>query len=239
MTSAQDEGAATIPLQIQEEDIPPLVGKTALVTGTFGLPNPRRSVITRVTGGASGIGLAAVHILIAKGAKAFILDLAPPTSGTPSNATFIKCDITSWQDLKAAFKEAGKVDIAIANASVSEEQDYFEDVYDQAGELAEPKYEVIEVNYRGVLNFVKLAISYMRKQGKGGSIVITSSATAYSPEQSLPVYSATKLAVSISNKAKISSDYHQDRRCANNSIPIAHWTRSRSPFKAFEGRYNN
>lgn len=80
---------------------------------------------------------------------------------------------------------------------MSEEHDYSEDRLDEAGDLMEPRYNVIEVNYRGVLNFVKLATSCMRRQGQGGSIVITSSATAYSPEQSLPVYSATKLAVSV------------------------------------------
>ena len=157
----------------------------------------QNDILTSFVGGASGIGLAAVQILIAKGAKAFILDLAPPTDGTPSGATFIKCDTTSWQELKAALKQTGHVDIAIANAGVSEEYDYFEDRFDEDGELLEPKYKVIEVNYRGVLNFVKLATSCMRRQGKGGSVVITSSATAYSPEQSLPVYSATKLAVSV------------------------------------------
>lgn len=42
------------------------------------------------------------------------------------------------------------------------------------------------------MNFVKLALSAFKKQGPGGSLVITSSATGFSPEQSLPVYSATK-----------------------------------------------
>ena len=41
----------------------------------------------------------------------------------------------------------------------------------------------------------------MRRRGVGGSIVITSSATAYAPEHSLPVYSACKLAVSTGIEA--------------------------------------
>ena len=49
---------------------------------------------------------------------------------------------------------------------------------------------------KGVIMFVKLAVSYMRRQGNGGSVVLTASATAYAPEQNLPVYSATKLGVS-------------------------------------------
>jgi len=66
---------------------------------------------------------------------------------------------------------------------------------DSNGELEEPAYGVVEVNYRAVLNFVKLSLSAFRRQAPGGSLVITISATAYSAEQSLPVYSATKLAL--------------------------------------------
>lgn len=86
---------------------------------------------------------------------------------------------------------------------MSEEYDYFEDREDENGELLEPPFGVIDVNFRSVVNFVKLAVSQMRKQKRaasltGGSIVITSSATAYTPEQNLPVYSASKFAVSDS-----------------------------------------
>lgn len=79
---------------------------------------------------------------------------------------------------------------------MSEKNDYLNDQLDASGELLEPNYKIIDVNFRGVLNTVKLARSYMRRQGIGGSIVITSSATAYSAEQSLPLYSATEAAVS-------------------------------------------
>ena len=87
--------------------------------------------------------------------------------------------------------------MAFANAGVSEETDYFQDTHDKDGLLQESRYGVIDVNYRAVLNVIKLSLSAMRRQGTGGSIVLTTSATAYAPEQSLPVYSATKLAVSL------------------------------------------
>lgn len=87
------------------------------------------------------------------------------------------------------------IDIAVANAGVSQECDYFEDTFDSKGDVEEPRYAVVEVNYRAVLNFVKLSLSTFRKQVPGSSLVITSSATAYLLEQSLPVYSATKTAV--------------------------------------------
>ena len=189
-------------LNISDADIPDLNGKVAVVTG-----------------GASGIGLAASYILSAHNARVYILDLNPPdtsfsiTSTTtapitppntstpplPHNIIYIPCSTAKWADLTSAFSriisENSRIDIAIANAGVSEECDYFTDTFDEEGILQEPKWGVLDVNLRGTLGFLKLAISSMRKSG-GGSLVITSSATAYSPEQSLPVYSSSKFAVS-------------------------------------------
>lgn len=163
------------------------------------LPNLRRGpnrLTDPVLGGASGIGLATAKILASRGAKVYILDLNPPDEEVPAGAQYVQCNITSWPELVAAFKLAGHIDFAVANAGVTEETDYFKDTFDGAGNLLEPKYAVLDVNFRAVINFVKLSLSYLRKQGTGGSIVITASATAYAPEQSLPVYSATKLGVS-------------------------------------------
>lgn len=75
------------------------------------------------------------------------------------------------------------------------------DSYDENGNLLEPTYNVIDTNFRGTLNFIKLALNNMKKNSIEGSIVITSSATAYSAEQSLPVYSGTKAAVGGSDLA--------------------------------------
>jgi len=118
----------------------------------------------------------------------------------PEGAEFIKTNAGSWADLSAAFKKAGKVDIAVANAGISENKNTFVDEFDEDGELKEPSgsWTLVDVNLKGVISFTKLAMSYMKRQGTGGSIVITSSATAYAPEHSLPVYSACKLGVSLS-----------------------------------------
>ena len=103
------------------------------------------------------------------------------------------------------------MDIVVANAGVSQEGDYFADTFTENGELAEPKYGVLDVNVKATLNVVKHALrafrlqfggkgkpgsDFNREEESGGSLVLTSSATAYSPEWSLPVYSAGKMAVS-------------------------------------------
>ncbi|PVI03627.1 hypothetical protein DM02DRAFT_696939, partial [Periconia macrospinosa] len=61
--------------------------------------------------------------------------------------------------------------------------------------LKEPTYPLVDVNLKGVLNTIKLAHYSFKRDGVRGSIVITSSATAYAPEWSLPVYSGLKLAL--------------------------------------------
>lgn len=189
-------------LHIKDSDIPNLTGKVAIVTGMItclGRLNARRwiskSDFFKSIGGASGIGLAAARILANHGALVHTLDISPshPEDGpNPTNVHASICNVASWKQLSEAFSRIGHIDIAISNAGVSEECDYFADTFDQERHLEEPKYNVLEVNFRAVLNFVKLSLSTFKKQGPGGGIVITSSATGLSPEQSLPVYSATK-----------------------------------------------
>lgn len=140
--------------------------------------------------------MATAKILASRGAGVFILDICQPTETLPSSVQFRKCNIRRWVELSDAFSQIGQVQIAVANAGIDEDGTYLKDSYNDDGDLLEPNYDVVDVNFRGTLNFVKLALHSMRKNGVQGSIVLTSSATAYSPEQSLPVYSGTKAAVS-------------------------------------------
>ncbi|KAK7178809.1 cytochrome P450 [Paraphaeosphaeria sporulosa] len=147
--------------------------------------------------GSSGIGLATAEILASRGAQVHILDINAPDEHAckPRFFNFISCDIASWQDLKSAFSRIGHVDLVFANAGVSEVTNYFHDTLDSNGDLVEPDMRLFDVNFRAVLNVVKLAWRAMKQQGTPGSIVITTSATAYAPEQSLPTYSSLKLAL--------------------------------------------
>ncbi|KAI1499288.1 NAD(P)-binding protein [Biscogniauxia marginata] len=175
-------------LQINQSDIPRLDGKTAIITGA-----------------ASGIGFAAAKILSAQGATVHVLDIKSrdeselPTQLPPELATlhYHQCNIASWVELRAAFESIGQIDIAIANAGVSEEQhsSYFDDIVDADGKLVQPTWGVLDVNYRAVLDFVKLAWSNMRRHHTEGSIVITASTSSYMTEQALPVYSSGKAAL--------------------------------------------
>ncbi|USP74922.1 short chain dehydrogenase reductase [Curvularia clavata] len=190
-------------LNLRLDNVPSLDGKVVLLTAHVSI------------GGASGIGLAAARIFASKGAEVHVLDIVPidesfdiyeipgqtvkPPESLPEvprgRINFRQCDITDWKSLRDNFLSFDHIDIAVANAGVSQDPDYFTDVFDDDGLLLEPKHKVMDVNFRSVLNFTKLALRQFATQPAGSSLVITASATAYAPEQSLPVYSATKLAV--------------------------------------------
>ena len=155
--------------------------------------------LTKCTGGASGIGLAAAKILCSRGAKVHILDLNPLDSADVQSSLDIvyrSCDVTSWAELRSAFQSIGHVDLVFANAGIGETTNYFTDTLDENGALQEPPSTIMDVNLKGMLYVIKLSWFAMKQQKSGGSIVITTSATAYIPWQSLAVYSSTKLAAS-------------------------------------------
>ncbi|KAI1264696.1 NAD(P)-binding protein [Xylariaceae sp. FL1019] len=157
-------------LQISDDDIPRLDGKVAIITGA-----------------ATGIGFAAARIMAIKGATVHVLDIKPQSESELTSEIvaelpslrYRQCNVASWRDLLQAFEAAGSVDIAIANAGVSEEQhsDYFEDRFDSEGKLVQSSWTVLDVNYRAVLDFVKIAWSNMRKHQTEGSIVITTNSS--------------------------------------------------------------
>ena len=180
-----------------------LTGKTAIITGawkaTFMKVPTVRLIVHQRIGGASGIGLATAKILSSLGAEVHILDICPlekeDVISHPA-LVFHSCDVTSWVQQRSAFKSAGHVDMVFANAGLSEKANYFTDVLDSNGDLQEPPSTLLDVNLTGVLYTVKLAWYAMKQQNPRGSIVITTSGTAYVPWQSLAVYTSAKLAAS-------------------------------------------
>ncbi len=171
---------------------------TSLAFDTSAFPRLRGKVAL-ITGGSSGIGLATAKLFSLQGASVVIADLQEPLEKIPGSV-FAPCNVTVWADVVAAFDVAirsfGIVDIVVANAGIGEREDIFVDEYDNEGQLKEPLYSVVDINLKGVLNSVKLAISHFRKGGRGGRIVMTSSTAGYMSETHLPVYSEAKHAVS-------------------------------------------
>ncbi|GAA1762913.1 SDR family oxidoreductase [Nonomuraea bangladeshensis] len=140
-----------------------------------------------MTGGGSGIGLAAATLLAERGMTVACLDLNPP--GEPFVG--IKADVTDDASVRAAVAEAaerlGGIDVLVNNAGIGA-QGTVEDNPDSEWQ------RVFDVNVFGMVRAARAALPYLRRS-EHASIVNTCSiaATAGLPQRAL--YSATKGAV--------------------------------------------
>ncbi|RDS88895.1 SDR family NAD(P)-dependent oxidoreductase [Pseudomonas fluorescens] len=147
-----------------------------------------------ITGGATGIGLAAAKRFIEEGAFVFIfgrrqeaLDAAIAELGP--NARAVKGSVSDQSDLDrlyAAVKaECGTLDIVFANAGAGSPL--------ALGKITvEHIDETFETNVKGLIFTVQKALPLM---GQGGSIILTGSSAGTTGAPAFSVYSASKAAV--------------------------------------------
>jgi NAD(P)-dependent dehydrogenase (short-subunit alcohol dehydrogenase family) len=147
-----------------------------------------------VTGGASGIGLAAVRRLAAEGAHVVIGDVDPAAgkaSADDVGGLFVATDVTDVAAVENLFRQAfdafGSVDIAFNNAGISPPDDA--SILDTG---LEAWRKVQEVNLTSVYLCCKAAIPYMQRQGKGSIINTASFVAVMGAATSQISYSASK-----------------------------------------------
>ncbi|KAF2194919.1 NAD(P)-binding protein [Zopfia rhizophila CBS 207.26] len=165
-----------------------------------------------VTGGAGGIGAQTVRTFIEKGCNVVIADLPFTRDAAqslinslsdPSRGMFYPTNIVDWNDMKALYQKTteqfGQVDIAIANAGMMESKGFFDFEEDEKGELKEPveAYQVIDVNLKGTMNTLRLAMYTMKlnrpdSDGARGSIVLIASTSGYFGGTGVVSYIASK-----------------------------------------------
>lgn len=150
-----------------------------------------------ITGGNAGIGLTLARALLARrntvvvtGRNQAKLDAA--RRETPGLLTFA-ADVTREDEMQDVLMriqaEFGGLDILVNNAAVLNVYDFLGEAHHFTlldGEIA--------TNLLGTIQVTKLALPLLR-QRREAAIVTMSSAVAYVPAASLPVYSATKAAV--------------------------------------------
>lgn len=147
-----------------------------------------------VTGGCSGIGLAAVQRLAAEGARVVIGDLDDgrgPEIAAGVGGTYVHADVTSKQEVDVLFETAkgtyGSVDIAFNNAGISPPEDDSILTTD-----LDAWRRVQEVNLTSVYLCCKAALPHMLEQ-KRGSIINTASFVAVMGAATSQIsYSASK-----------------------------------------------
>ena len=150
-----------------------------------------------VTGGGSGIGLAAARRLAAEGARVVVGDLDPAAGKAAADEVgglFVSADVTSEADVEnlflAAFEAYGSVDVAFNNAGISPSDD---DSILVTG--IDAWRRVQEVNVTSVYYCCKHAIPYMQRQGKGSIINTASFVALMGAATSQISYTASKGAV--------------------------------------------
>ena len=177
--------------------------------------------VVLITGAGGGLGSEMARLLAKNGAKVFITDLdekngqavADWITAAGGQAWFVKADVTSEEDWKAAVDKAvstcGRLDVLVNNAGINIRKPVEEMNIDEWCTM-------MKVNTGSTFLGCKYAIPVMRAQG-GGAIINTSSVCGlvghkYTPE----AYTASKGAVTMLTKA-IASRYAKDGiRC--NSI---------------------
>ncbi len=197
-----------------------LLGKSPAASQTAAKPDRDRAWQNQelkgktafITGGARGLGLAIAEELAQAGANIMLYDVASRTLpnvqypvGTDRDleqakarieALGVRC-LTFKGDVRdrdaqsramgQAVKTFGSLDIVVANAGIS-----------QAGAIEEFSSEeistVFEINVAGVIKTTQAAVEFMKPQGSG-RIIFISSALGRMGNELFPIYTSTKWAV--------------------------------------------
>jgi len=134
-----------------------------------------------VTGGTSGVGLAAASALATAGATVMLcgrrqeagIEAASLIQSQGGEAAFVKADVTVASDVRAAIAatvaQFGKLDIAFNNSGITASSGKLAD-------LDEHDFDrVMATNAKGVWLCMKYEIQQILRQGSGGSIINNSS----------------------------------------------------------------
>jgi len=147
-----------------------------------------------ITGGATGIGLAAAKRFIDEGAFVFIFgrrqkELDAAVAGLGPNARAVKGSVSDQADLDRLYvavkAERGTLDIVFANAGAGSPL--------ALGKItAKHIDETFDTNVKGTIFTVQQALPLM---DKGGSIILTGSSAGTTGAAAMSAYSASKAAV--------------------------------------------
>ena len=150
-----------------------------------------------ITGGSRGIGAAAVRRFAAAGHRVYFLyqsnEEAARAVAAETGATAIRADVSVKQDVDAAFRQCGRVDILVCNAGIS-----------RIGLMSMTDGaewdRMFDVNVKGMYHCINAAMpGFLQEQS--GSIVTVSSMWGQVGASCETPYSATKGAVISMTKA--------------------------------------
>ncbi len=160
--------------------------------------------VVLVTGGASGLGAATVRALMARGARAVIVDrddVRGPALAAELGAVFAKADVTDPAQVEAAVAQAsalGPLRVAVSCAGVG----WAARTLDKTGAPHDLELfkTIVGINLIGTFNVLRLAASAMSKTeplegGERGVIINTASVAAFDGQVGQVAYAASKAGV--------------------------------------------
>ena len=169
-----------------------------------------------VTGGARGIGEAAVLAFAREGHRVALADLDTDAGervrlrsrGLPGDVMVIRGDVSRSDDAREVVRQTvsafGGVDVVFNNAGIQPPESY-----KTAEDLDEAVWDrVMDVNVKGCFLLCKFAIPEMRKRG-GGVIINNASVQGLQSQKLVPAYAASKGAV-LSLTRNLALDYAHD-----------------------------
>lgn len=176
-----------------------------------------------ITGAGTGIGKAIAQVFAQEGALVAVTDInkelgvktVEEIKRSGGKAQFWKLDVSVEKEVESVFRDVaqtfGKIDILVNNAGVT-------GVDKPTHEVTEEEWdEVFDVDVKGVFFCTKHAVPYMKKNGKG-SIVNVSSIYGLVGSHELAPYHAAKGAVTLMTR-KDAVTYGKDNIRVNSVHP--------------------
>src|SRR6201994_4809007 len=143
--------------------------------------------IALVTGANRGLGLAFAKTLMEMGASKVYAAARDPGAITLKGVVPVRLDVTSDEDVVAAARAAGDVNLLINNAGIARPGGFLADGAIEAAR------EQFEVNFIGPLRMARAFAPILAKKG-GGAIVNVLSVASWMNNPALATYGASKSA---------------------------------------------
>ena len=183
----------------EKVDSPGSVASRVLFRGdTFAAHHPLPDYegdVCIITGGSTGIGKATCDAFLQAGAKAvYNLDICKPEMvKSEKRLHYCNVDVSKTDRLKAAistiFDKEGHIDHLVSNAGVWVGGEPMENITEEEFD------RVININVKGCFFAISSVVPFMRKQEKGGSIIIVGSDQSFIGKPYQNLYGMTKGAI--------------------------------------------
>src|SRR5581483_7100453 len=143
--------------------------------------------IALVTGANRGLGLGFARALLEKGAATVYAAARKPEAVTLRGVVPLRLDVTSDEDVIAAVRAAGDIDLLVNNAGIARPGGFL------AEGAVEAAREQLEVNFNGPLRIARAFAPVLARNG-GGAIINVLSVASWMNGPMLATYGASKSA---------------------------------------------